>query len=47
MNNATFGYAHWILSDNMDASKKNFVAIGILALDFEFFIGAWYSDTAV
>ena len=39
MNDATFGYAHWILSDNVDAPKKNLVATAIVVFDFELFIG--------
>ena len=30
---------HWLISRNKDASKKIFVATGILVFDFELFIG--------
>jgi len=39
MNDVAFGYAHWILSDNVDAPKKNLVATAIVVFDFELFIG--------
>ena len=41
MNGAILGYAHWILCDDMDmdASKRNSAATGMLVFDFELFIG--------
>jgi len=32
-------FKHWLIGRNEDASKKIFLATGILVFDFEFFIG--------
>jgi len=36
---ASLSYATWLISRNVEASKKIFVATGILVFDFELFIG--------
>ncbi len=38
------GTATWLTSRNKDASKKFFVAIGIVVFDFELFIGDLFAS---
>jgi len=47
MADAPFGYARWLICRNEDASKKIFVATGILVFDFELFVGVRFLCGAV
>jgi hypothetical protein len=44
--NAVGWWVHVAHRRNADASRR-IVATRILVFDFEFFIGVWYSDTAI